>query len=266
MKLGEKFRELRDKGEGALIGFVTAGDPTPDDTLEIVDSLIDGGIDILELGLPFSDPIADGVVIQKASERALKAGMNTDTYFQIAGEITSEIPKVCLTYYNLVLQRGLERFAHDCRNSGISGLIVPDLPIEEATPLLEALKKHDVDFIFLAAPTTTDDRLRKILNEASGFLYVVAVLGVTGAREGFSKAVNPTLDRIKRLSPEIPLAVGFGLSKPEHVRGVIEAGAQGVIVGSAFVKLIDENKTNIRNARKEINKLCAELKNATRNK
>ncbi|MEA1924261.1 MAG: tryptophan synthase subunit alpha [Candidatus Altiarchaeota archaeon] len=266
MKIDDKFRELQKKGEGALIGFVTAGDPTPQATLDIVDSLIEGGVDILEIGLPFSDPIADGVVIQKASERSLKAGMNTDIYFRIVGEITSEIPKICLTYYNLVLQRGLERFAVDCQNSGISGLIVPDLPIEEATPLLEALRKHDVDFIFLAAPTTTENRLQKILREASGFLYVVAVLGVTGAREGFSKAINPTLRRINKLSPEIPLAVGFGISKPEHVRGVIAAGAQGVIVGSAFVKIIDENKADIRNAREKIKKLCRELKNATRNR
>ncbi|OYT55035.1 MAG: tryptophan synthase subunit alpha [Candidatus Altiarchaeales archaeon ex4484_2] len=266
MKIEEKFRELQEKGEGALIGFVTAGDPTPQDTVDIVDSLIEGGVDILELGLPFSDPIADGVVIQKASERSLKAGMNPDTYFRIAGEITSEIPKVCLTYYNLVLQRGLERFIVDCQNSGISGLIVPDLPIEEATPLLEACRKHDVDFIFLVAPTTMEDRLQKILGEASGFLYVVSVLGVTGAREGFSKAINPTLRRIKKLSPEIPLAVGFGISKPEHVKGVLKAGAQGVIVGSAFVKIIEGNRSDIRNAKEKIKELCRELKNATRNK
>lgn len=262
MKIQEKFEELEKKGEGALIGFVTAGDPTPEDTVDIADSLIRGGVDILELGLPFSDPIADGVVIQKASERSLKAGMNPDIYFKIVKEINSEIPKVCLTYYNLVLQRGLEKFARDCRNSGISGVIVPDLPIEEAYPLLEACRNYGIDFIFLVAPTTPDERLQRILKEARGFLYVVSLLGVTGARKEFSKAVEPTLAGIRRLSPEIPLAVGFGISKPKHVVGVLKAGAQGAIVGSALVKIIEDNQKDKKEMMKKLEVFCRELKQA----
>ncbi len=265
MKLREKFRELEERKEGALIGFVTAGDPSTEASEEIIDSLIEGGVDILELGLPFSDPIADGPIIQKSAERALKGGMNPDIYFNIAKNIKADIPLVCLTYYNLVLQRGLERFVSDCVDSGISALIVPDLPIEEAEPLLEYCRKYEVDFIFLAAPTTTDKRLRKILDEATGFLYVVGLLGVTGVREEFSDTIKPTLEKVRSLKPKIPLAVGFGISKPEHVRGVLEAGAQGAIVGSAFVKLVNENSKDAAKAAERIRELCVELKNATRN-
>ncbi|MHC1636245.1 MAG: tryptophan synthase subunit alpha, partial [Candidatus Methanospirareceae archaeon] len=169
MGLERKFEELRKKGEGALIGFVTAGDPTPATTLKIVKAL-KAGVDMLELGLPFSDPIADGVTIQKANERSLSAGMNTDIYFEVVSRIRG-VEKICLTYYNLVLQRSLERFVQDCKLAGIEGLIVPDLPVEEAKPLLKFCDTYEVDLIFLVAPTTTEKRILKILDVASGFIY-----------------------------------------------------------------------------------------------
>jgi tryptophan synthase alpha chain len=259
MKIKEKFSELKKRREGALIAFVTAGDPTPDDTVDIVNSLVRGGVDIIELGLPFSDPIADGVVIQKASERALKNGMNTDLFFGIAKKIEG-IPKVCLTYYNLVLQRGLERFASDCSEAGIDGLIVPDLPVEEATPLLNACKKYDTNLIFLVAKTTTEDRLKRIMKASSGFVYVVSLLGVTGAREELSEAVRPLIGRIKNVSDGVPLAVGFGISKPEHVRDVINAGADGAIVGSAFIKIIERNPGNKERMLTELEEFSKGLK------
>ena len=263
MKLKEKFSELRKRDEGALIGFVTAGDPTPELTVDIVNSLIRGGIDIIELGLPFSDPIADGVIIQKASERSLSEGMNPDLYFEIAKKIEG-IPKVCLTYYNLVLQRGLENFVRDCLRSGIDGLIVPDLPIEEATPLLNACDKYNVNLIFLVAPTTTEERLKKILHVSKGFLYVVSLLGVTGAREKLSESVKPLLSRIRKSSSQIPLAVGFGISKPEHIREVLMAGADGAIVGSAFVRIIEKNLDDKERMLSELEEFTRELKEATR--
>ncbi len=263
MNLKERFTELKKKKEGALIGFVTAGDPTPDDTKDIAEALIKGGIDILELGLPFSDPIADGPVIQKAGDRALRAGMDPDKFFEIAGNIDG-VPKVVLTYYNIVLQRGLDRFCADCSKTGIDGIVVPDLPVEEAEPLLKACRKHQVCLISLAAPTTTDSRLEKILGSADGFLYVVSVTGVTGARKELSSQIKPLLKRIKKVSGDLPLAVGFGISKPEHVREVIGAGADGAIVGSAFVKIIEENASDKKAMHRLLKDYAAELKAATR--
>ena len=262
MRIEEKFEELRRKREGVLIGFITAGDPEPKQTLKIVQALIRGGIDIIELGLPFSDPIADGLVIQKASERALKAGMNPDLFFKLAKKIKG-IPKVCLTYYNLVLQRGLKEFVQDCQQAEISGLIVPDLPIEEAKPLLNFCPNYGVDLIFLVAATTTEKRLKNILRFSQGFLYVVSLLGVTGVREKLSESIKPLITKIKKFSPQIPLAVGFGISKPEHIREVILAGADGVIVGSAFIKLIEKNLNNKKKMVSELENFTRKLKKAT---
>ncbi|MBN2013782.1 MAG: tryptophan synthase subunit alpha [Candidatus Altiarchaeota archaeon] len=264
MRIEEKFGELRGKKERALIGFVIAGDPTPEDTIDIVGAMIRGGVDIIELGLPFSDPIADGPTIQKAGERSLKAGMNSDVFFELVKKIEG-IPKVCLTYYNLVLRRGLDEFARDCSRSGIDGLIVPDLPIEEAGPLLKACRRHKVNLIFLVAQTTTEERLQRILKDSSGFLYVVSLLGVTGVRDHISSGLKPLLERIKQISDEIPLAVGFGISKEEHVSEAIEAGADAVIVGSAFVRIIEENIGDREKMLKGLRYFSRRLKKATQN-
>jgi len=253
MNLEEKFGALKRKGEKALVGFVTAGYPSAEATTKIALAMLKGGVDILELGLPFSDPIADGVTIQQASERSLRAGMNPDLYFEVAAGI-KKVEKVCLTYYNLVLQRGLEKFVSDCEAAGIKGVVVPDLPVEEARPLLKVCDRYDeTDLIFLVAPTTTEKRLAKILEAASGFVYVVSLLGVTGARETISSSVSPLIRRIREQERvggrEVPLAVGFGISKPEQVRKVCgsgaadaetDANADGAIVGSAFIKIIEQ--------------------------
>lgn len=265
MRLEEKFEELRRKRkERALIGFVTAGYPTADDTPEIARAMVKGGVDILELGLPFSDPIADGVTIQRASERSLEAGMNTDVYFEVAAGIKG-VEKVCLTYYNLVLQRGLEDFISDCESAGIKGLVVPDLPVEESKPLLRICDRHETDLIFLIAPTTTEKRMARILDVASGFVYVVSLLGVTGAREQISDAIHPLIRRIREVKTSVPLAVGFGISKPEHVRTVCEV-ADGAIVGSAFIRLIEkglESKSKASMLR-EIEEYTRSLKTGTK--
>lgn len=240
MTLEKTFKKLNIRNEKALIGFVTAGYPTAEDTTKIADALISGGVDILELGLPFSDPIADGVTIQRASEISLRAGMNTDIFFDVAAGIKG-VDKVCLTYYNLVLQRGLEQFVSDCEASGIGGIVLPDLPVEESKPLLKICEGYETDLIFIIAPTTTAKRMVKILDAAAGFIYVVSLLGVTGTRDTVSGSIQPLIESIKEQEKgkEVPLAVGFGISQPEHVRTVCEF-ADGAIVGSAIIKLIEE--------------------------
>ncbi len=263
MSLTDKFEELSNRGEGALIGFITAGYPDVGATIEIADALVRGGVDILELGLPFSDPIADGVTIQRASESSLRAGMNPDVYFSVATKIKN-VEKVCLTYYNLILQRGLERFVDDCESAGISGIIVPDLPVEESEPLRDVCNRYETDLIYLIAPTTTDKRMARILGSASGFIYVVSLLGVTGARERLSDVIEPLITRIRehesRMKIHVPLAVGFGISMPEHVKAVCQF-ADGAIVGSAIIKLIEEGGSDLT---KRIEDFARSLKAATR--
>lgn len=264
-RITKRFKELKERGEGGLISFITAGDPSADATIKIADALVSGGVDFLELGLPFSDPMADGPTIQKGTERSLKAGMTPDIYFEVAKEIKG-VPKICLTYYNIVLRRGFERFIKDCKRAGIDGLIVADLPIDEAAPLLERCRAENFHLIFLAAPTTSDERLRWILRESSAFLYLVSLLGVTGERERLSAYVSPLLRRIKALEQELEkamsVAVGFGISKPEHVRSVIDAGADAAIVGSAFVRLIEDNVHDEEKMLRSVEEFARALKDA----
>jgi tryptophan synthase alpha chain len=234
-------------GGGKLVAFIVAGDPDMESSYGMACSVIEAGADVLELGLPFSDPIADGPTIQEAGKRALDAGMNTDRYFRLAERVSRayDTPLVCLTYYNIILQYGLDRFARCCASSAIEGVIVPDLPLEEAGPLTERLDDAGVDFIFIVAETTTDGRLDEIAERAGGFVYVTAVLGTTGAREGLSPGLRRLIRRVKsRVS--IPVAVGFGISTPEHVRKVHEYGAEAAIVGSAIVKLTPKGRDTVK--------------------
>jgi tryptophan synthase alpha chain len=230
MRISEAF-----KHKPLLIVYICAGDPSPQATPNLVRRLVKAGADIIELGLPHSDPIADGPTIQAAAQRAIAAGMNTDVYFDVASQADVDVPKVFMGYYNMVYARGLDKFAEDCAHSGISGMIVPDLPPEEAGPLKEACKRHGVDLIFLAAPNTPPSRLCMIQKETSGFLYLVARTGVTGAK---SDVLQDTRDLIARVPDGMPKAVGFGISTPEQAAEVISAGADAVIVGSACVDLI----------------------------
>jgi tryptophan synthase alpha chain len=261
------FEKLHAKGEGALIGYVTAGDPTPEHTPLIADALIEGGVDILELGLPFSDPIADGPTIQAASVRALSAGTTPRMVLEMAGDIMHkhDTPIVVMTYYNPVFRIGLERFFRLAKACKVDGLIVPDLPVEEAADYVETARANCVDTIFLAAPSTSAERLRKIVACSSGFLYLVSHFGVTGER---ARVEDSTIQLIKRVLPftkgHVPLAVGFGVSKPDHARSIIAAGADGVIVGSAFVNVIQKHQGNIRTMVEELGRLAEEFKAATR--
>ncbi len=265
--IDETFARLRAENEAALIAYVTAGDPAPRYTPKMVEALIEGGADIIELGIPYSDPIADGPTIQEASTRALKAGITPPRVMSIAKEIRKkhEIPIVLLTYYNPVHKMGLNKFLNMAKASGVEGLVVPDLPFEEANAYWNAAKENEIDTIFLAAPSTSNKRLESIVDHTSGFLYLVGVYGVTGAR---TQMQDSTINLVKRFLPKttgkIPLAVGFGISTPEHVRKVVAAGADGAIVGSAFVKAIGQNQKTPNKAVEKLRRMTRSLKTATR--
>ncbi|MHC1568989.1 MAG: tryptophan synthase subunit alpha [Candidatus Syntropharchaeia archaeon] len=245
-------------GRGALIGYITCGDPDPSTSIEIA-KFVSERVDILELGIPFSDPVADGVTIQTASDRALKSGTTPDFCFELASQI--DTPKVFLTYFNIVLQRGIEKFMSDCKKSGVSGIIVPDLPIEEAGELIKSARKHSIDTIFLIAPTTPDERIKKIVKETRGFVYVVSRLGVTGARKDLQESTKFLIDRVCRQTKrKIPIAVGFGISTPQHVHDVISAGADGAIVGSAIVDIIAKNLGNKERMLEELDVFLEDLR------
>ena len=261
------FQKAKSKGYGALIGYIMAGDPKPELTPKIADALIKGGVDVLELGLPFSDPIADGPTIQAASVRALAAGTTPAKVLEIAKQIrrTNDVPIVIMTYYNPVFKMGLEKFFSLAKKNMVDGVIVPDLPVEEADDCLKVANKFCIDTIFLASPSTSNERLPNIVKCSSGFLYLVSHFGVTGAQ---SAVENSTIQFIKRVLPftsgKIPLAVGFGISKPEHVARIIGAGADAVIVGSAFINIITNSQEEIGTLLKELRTTASELKMATK--
>lgn len=260
------FQKQKQQDSGCLIGYITAGDPTPEQTPLIADALIRGGVDILELGLPFSDPIADGPTIQNASLRSLKAGTTPTKVLEIAQEIKAQhdIPIVIMTYYNPVFKYGVKKFLTEAKSVGVNGFIVPDLPVEEADEYRNAAKDTNLATIFLASPTTSIERLRKIIAATQGFLYLVSRFGVTGTQITVG---NATVDLIKKVQPviadRIPLAVGFGISTPEHVRRVIASGADAAIVGSAFINLIVDHNGNRDTMLGALEKAARELKMAT---
>jgi len=229
-------------GEPAFVPYLAAGDPTYEASLEYVEALERGGADVIELGLPFSEPIAEGSTIQSAIVRALKSGMTPERYFEFVEEVDVDVPIVCMTYYNLIFQYGTEggprEFVRRAADVGIEGFVVVDLPAEEADPLREACDEFGLDLIFIVAPTTTDDRLDSMRERVSGYVYVQARTGVTGAREDVSDQTAETLDRINDWA--VPKAVGFGIKTGEHAERIVRAGADGVIVGSALVDIVAE--------------------------
>ncbi len=241
-KYKQAFEELRAKNEGALIAFAVIGDPDYNTSLEITKKIVDAGANMLELGLAFSDPIADGPTIQKADIRALESGINTDKALDFVKEIRdyTKIPIGLLCYYNLVYQRGIKKFYEDSRKAGVSSILIPDMPIEESDDVIFHSKANGIDTVFMASPLTGDERMEKIASKTTGFVYAVSRLGITGARSIMEKSALDLVKRIKRLTDK-PLCVGFGISKPEHVKDFIDAGADGAIVGSAIVGIIAKN-------------------------
>lgn len=262
----ETFQKAKAKGDGALIGYVTAGDPSPEVTPKIADALIRGGVDILELGLPFSDPIADGPTIQAASVRALAAGTTPAKVLHIAKEIhqSRQTPIVIMTYYNPIFKMGLDNFCRQAKECLVDGIIVPDLPVEEADDYKQAAVGEGLDTIFLAAPSTSTERLRRIVASSSGFLYLVSHFGVTGTKTDVQDSTIQLVKRVKTFTAEkVPLAVGFGISKSEHVEKLISAGADGVIVGSAFVNIVHKNAGKPDVMLEDLQATVAALKKAT---
>jgi len=243
-RIGRMFDGLRRDGRKGLIAYITAGDPSPDRTPALVEALERGGADLIELGVPFSDPIADGPVIQRAGERALKAGTSLKTVLAIAARIRrqSEVPLVLFTYLNPVIRYGLDRLAQDASAAGIDGCLLTDASVEEASDYVAAMHRHGLDTVFLAAPTSTERRLKLVARYSTGFVYLVSRAGVTGTRDSLSDAVGPLIRAVRAVS-DLPLAVGFGISKLEHVA---ELGRQveAVVVGSALVQLIERNLDN----------------------
>ncbi|HAG50363.1 MAG TPA: tryptophan synthase subunit alpha [Deltaproteobacteria bacterium] len=260
------FANLKEKGEKALIPFTVVGDPDYGTSLELVKAMIDGGADILELGAAFSDPIADGTTIQAADARVLSNSIHIDDFFSFIADIRAysmTIPIGALIYANLIYQRGIDAFYQKAKEAGLDSVLVADLPIEEAKPFIRAAKKSRLQSVFIVSPLTDDTRLPAILKQTTGFVYVVARLGVTGAQEEMQGA---TISLVKRLraKTDLPLCVGFGISTPEHVRAVCSAGADGAIVGSAIVKRIEQSLSTKGAIPQMVRAFVAELKGAAR--
>jgi tryptophan synthase alpha chain len=228
-------------GRKALIAYLTAGDPSPDRTPAFVAALERGGADLIELGVPFSDPIADGPVIQRGADRALKAGTSVRKVLEIARKIreTSQIPLLLFTYMNPVLRYGLDALARDAKAAGIDGCLLTDLSVEEAEPYVAAMRSAGLDTVFLAAPTSTPERMKLVAKYSTGFVYLVSRTGVTGERASVSNELAPLVSAM-RGSTKLPLAAGFGISTREQAAAVAKI-ADGVVVGSAIVRLIEQN-------------------------
>jgi tryptophan synthase alpha chain len=239
-RIGESFARRKAESRAAFVPFLTAGDPSLDRTVEAAVELEGAGADVLELGVPFSDPLADGPVIQRASERALDRGVTLEAVLGVVRRIRerSELPLLLFSYYNPLLQRGLERLAAEAAKAGVDGVLVTDLPLEEADGWLAAARGVDLDTVFLAAPTSPPDRLRRVAEASRGFVYAISRTGVTGECRALSDEAAPLVERLRGLT-DVPVALGFGLSTPEQVA---EAGkvADGVVVGSALVRFLEE--------------------------
>jgi len=242
-RIEQTFKRLKRSGQAALIPFIVAGDPDLEATEALVIQMAESGADIIELGLPYSDPLADGPTIQAASQRALQKGVNLEDLFGLAKKLKEITPPlVLLTYFNPIFRYGLKAFAENCQRSGIAGVIIPDLPPEEARPWIEEARKLGVDTIFLAAPTSPPERIRWVSKVSRGFIYYVSITGVTGVRGKLPEELRSAVRRIKEGSKK-PVAVGFGISTPEQAKEVSRF-ADGVIVGSAVVKIVEEEAGN----------------------
>ena len=245
----------------ALIAYLTVGYPTTESTLEIVPLLVDAGCDIIELGIPFSDPLADGTTIQEASSRALKQGVTPKFCLEVAEKLRQkvDVPLAFMTYYNPVLRFGLESFCTACEKAGVDGLIIPDLPPDEATALDVSTREHGLDLIYLLTPTSTTPRIKLVTEKSRGFIYLVSLTGVTGPRENLPEELEDFVLRVRKETDK-PLCVGFGISTPEQAHRVGQV-ADGIIVGSRLLQLVcDETapyhrtRSFITNLREAINK------------
>lgn len=241
-KIKNKFLELRSKKQKALIAYIVAGYPNESGALSAVRGLVKGGADIIELGLPFSDPLADGPVIQNASHAALEKGINLAKFISLVKKIRKEtdLPLVLMTYTNLLYRRGYDKFISLAKKAGIDGFILPDMPVEESKEYLKAIHKNNADAIFLVSPNTTKERIKKIVKMGSGFLYLVSIYGTTGKQQEIQQYTIDAIKNTKKIvNGKIPLGVGFGVSNQSQARFIIKCGADAVIIGSAFLRLIE---------------------------
>ncbi|MFB2771036.1 tryptophan synthase subunit alpha [Pelatocladus sp. BLCC-F211] len=257
--ISQQFEFLRSNNQCALIPFITAGDPDLEITAEALQVLDASGADFIELGVPYSDPLADGPVIQAAATRALKQGTRLMNVLEMAQTVTRSLrsPVILFTYYNPILNLGKQLFLERAAASGIKGLVVPDLPLDEAGDLLELADVVGIEVILLVTPTSSKARIEAIARQSRGFIYLVSVTGVTGTRSHLQTRVKDVLQDIRSITDK-PIAVGFGISNPEHARQIREWGADAVIVGSAFVERLSES-TPYRGLR-AIKDFCSELK------
>lgn len=241
-RIQRKFEELADRGERALVTYAMAGYPSEDESLSIVRGMVRGGADVIEIGFPFSDPLADGPVIQHAATESLRNGMTVGNFLRLVRQIRSEtdVPLALMTYANVLYHRGYHSMIRDCVNAGIDGFIIPDMALEESPEYLEATHSCDADSIFLVSPNTRPERIRRIAAVSTGFLYLVAVYGTTGTRSGVEEYAKKAVRRTKRNAGAMPVGAGFGISSPSHVKEYMSAGADAAVVGSSFIKIAQE--------------------------
>ncbi len=243
MNIDEKFRELKDKREGGYMAHIYYGDPTENFSVRQIETLARNGADFIEFGIPFSDPTADGPTFQAACERALAGGMTPSKCISGIRKLRErglKTPIIVTTYYNILYFAGVENFTRKLERAGAQAIIVPNVPVEDAAELLDAGRKAGIHVVFQVAPTTTEDRLKKIVEAASGFLYVINVEGVTGVRSSLAKSTLKLVTRVRRHT-DMPTMAGFGISRKEHAAAVVAAGADGAITGSALGKIYEKN-------------------------
>jgi len=257
-KYNDLFKRLN---RAALIPFFVIGDPDEETSLEVIKSAIDAGADVLELGIPFSDPVADGPTIQKADIRAMESGMTPAKALAFIKKITDykPLPIGLLVYYNLIYQYGVAKFFTDFKAVGGTSVLVADLSIDDADEIAPAAETAGLETVFMVTPNTTDERIKIVAQRTTGFIYTVSLMGTTGTREGLSDKVKPLVTRLKKLTDK-PICVGFGISTPEHARQVADTGADGVIIGSRIVKFIEENLNNTDAMKKEIDLFIQSVK------
>ena len=265
-RIADVFARLRTERSGALIPYICAGDPDPTFTGQLMRRLSQAGADIIELGIPFSDPVADGPVIQRAMARSLSSGFKPKDAFGLissAREDGVDQPIVVMTYFNPILRMGIEKFCSSLRDAGGDGVLVVDLPPEESTELDRFSRSNGLDIIRLVAPSTNDERIGFILKSSSGFVYAVSVAGTTGVRESIPPSATDLIHRVKRQT-DLPVALGFGISKPSHVREALRVGADAVVEGSKLVSIYSEAIPDRRRALESVASHALEMKSATR--
>ena len=259
--VADRFRQLKQNSQCALIPFITAGDPDLETTAKAIEVLAQSGADLIELGVPYSDPLADGPTIHAAATRALQKGVKLEAVLEVVKQAVPKIdvPIILFTYYNPIYYRGIESFLKQIKEAGVSGLVVPDLPLEEAEVLLKPATEMGIEVILLVAPTSSQVRIEAIATKSQGFIYLVSVTGVTGIRSEMAAGVKDILAELHSTTDK-PIGVGFGISNPEQAKQIKEWGADGVIVGSAIVKLLADGTPEA--GLKAIAEFCASLKQA----